>query len=202
MAPYEALYGRPYRTSVCWNEVGERQLLGPELVQQTTKNVKLIRDNLKAARDRQKSYTDKRRRELEFGVGERVFLRLSQWKEILRFGRKGKLSPRYIEPYEIVERVGPATYRLQLSMELGHIHEVFHVSMLRKYVPDPMHILATQPVQLKEDLYYKEEAIEILDRKDQVLRNKTIPLVKVLWHNHRIEEATWESEEQMRKKYP
>ncbi|XP_038876359.1 uncharacterized protein LOC120068794 [Benincasa hispida] len=115
---------------------------------------------------------------------------------------KREVNPRYIGPYEIVERVGPAAYRLQLPMELTRIHDVFHVSMLRKYMPDPMHILATQPVQLKEDLSYEEEAIEILDRKDQVLRNKTIPLVKVLWRNHRIEEATWEPEEQMRKRYP
>ncbi|XP_038892596.1 uncharacterized protein LOC120081632 [Benincasa hispida] len=202
MAPYEALYDRPCRTPVCWNKVGERQLLGPELVQQTTENVKLIRDNLKVARDRQKGYADKRRRELEFEVGERVFLRLSPWKGILQFGRKGKLSPRYIGPYEIVERVGPAAYRLQLSMELARIHDVFHVSMPRKYVPIPMPILATQPVQLKEDLSYEEETIEILDRKDQVLKNKTIPLVKVLWPNHGVEEATWEPEEQMRKRYP
>ncbi|XP_038892578.1 uncharacterized protein LOC120081621 [Benincasa hispida] len=115
---------------------------------------------------------------------------------------KGKLSPRYIEPYEIVERVGPAAYRLQLPKELARIHDVFHVSMLRKYVPAPMHILATQPVQIKEDLSYEEETIEIVDRKDQVRRNKTIPLVKVLWRNHRIEEATWEPEEQMKKRYP
>ncbi|XP_038902308.1 uncharacterized protein LOC120088942 [Benincasa hispida] len=114
----------------------------------------------------------------------------------------GSLSLRYIEPYEIVEQVGPAAYRLQLPMELTRIHDVFHVSMLRKYVPDPMHILAAQPVYLKEDLSYEEEAIEILDRKDQVLRNKTIPLVKMLWHNHGIEEATWEPKEQMRKRYP
>ncbi|XP_038892580.1 uncharacterized protein LOC120081623 [Benincasa hispida] len=202
MAPYEALYGRPCRTPVCWNEVREQQLLGPKLVQQTTKNVKLIKDNLKVAHDRQKSYADKRRRELEFEVGEWVFLRLSPWKEILQFGRKGKLSPRYIGPYEIVERVSAAAYRLQLPKELARIHDVFHVSMLRKYVTDPMHILVTQPVQLKEDLSYKEEAIEIVDRKDQVLRNKTIPLVKVLWRNHGIEKATWETEEQMRKRSP
>ncbi|XP_038885918.1 uncharacterized protein LOC120076226 [Benincasa hispida] len=168
MAPYEALYGRPCRTVVCWNEVGEWKLLGPELLQQTTENVKLIRNNLKAARDSQKSYANKRRRELEFEVGDRVFLRLSPWKGILRFRRKGKLSPRYIEPYEIVERVDPIAYKLQLPMKLTRIHDVFHVSMLRKYVLDPMHILAAQSIQLKEDLSYEEEAIEILDKKDQV----------------------------------
>ncbi|XP_038889240.1 uncharacterized protein LOC120079131 [Benincasa hispida] len=131
MAPYEALYGRPCRTSICWNEVGERKLLGPELVQQTSDNVKIIRDNLKTTRDRKKCYADKRRRELEFEV------------------------------------------------ELSHISDAFHVVMLRKYVPDPTHVLPEQPVQLRENLSYEEEPVEILDRKEHVLRNKTIPLVKV-----------------------
>ncbi|XP_038887067.1 uncharacterized protein LOC120077241 [Benincasa hispida] len=115
---------------------------------------------------------------------------------------KRELRPRYIEPYEIVERVGSTAYRLQLSMEVARIHDIFHVSMLRKYMPDPIHILATRPVQLKKDLSYEEEAIKILDRKDQVFRIKTIPLVKVLWRNRGIEEATWEPEKQMRKRYP
>ncbi|XP_038889817.1 uncharacterized protein LOC120079624 [Benincasa hispida] len=139
MAPYEALYGRPCRTSICWNEVGERKLVGPKLVQQTTENVKLIRDNLKAARDRQKSYADKRRRELEFEVGDRG-----------------------ISSAVPMERNSP----------------VWEKREVKRYMPDPMHILAAQPVHLKEDLSYEEEAIKILDRKDQVLRNKTIPLVK------------------------
>ncbi|XP_038887535.1 uncharacterized protein LOC120077649 [Benincasa hispida] len=129
-----------------FNEFGERKLIGPELVQQTSNSVKLIRENLKRARDRQKSYADKRRRELEFEIGDKVFLKLSPWKGILRFGRKGKLSPRYIEFYEIVERVGPTTYRLALPPELSRIHDVFHVSMLRKYVPDPAHVLPEQLV--------------------------------------------------------
>ncbi|XP_038891559.1 uncharacterized protein LOC120080947 [Benincasa hispida] len=151
--------------------------------------MKLIRDNHKAARDRQKIYADKRRIELEFEVRDWVFLRLSPWKGILWFGRKGKLSPQYIRPYEIVKRVGPAAYRLQLPMELARIHNVFHVSMLRRHVPDPMHIQTTQLVHLKEDLSYEEEAIEILDIKDQVLRNKTISLVKVAVRFLRVDPA-------------
>ncbi|KAL4011196.1 hypothetical protein IC575_028245 [Cucumis melo] len=202
MAPYEALYGRPCRTPVCWNEVGERKLVGPELVQITTNNIKLIRENLRKAQDRQKSYADKRRRNLEFQVGDQVFLKLSPWRGVIRFGRKGKLSPRYIGPYQITKRVGPAAYRLELPIELARIHDVFHVSMLRKYIPDPSHVLQDQPVELKEDLSYVEEPVQILDRKEQVLRNKTIPLINVLWRHHGAEEATWEPEYQMKKSYP
>lgn len=133
MAPYEALYGRPYRTPVCWEEVGERKLVGPEIVQITTKKVKMIKANLKTARDRQKSYVDNWRRDLEFEVGDRVFLKLSPWKGVLRFGRKGMLSPRYIEPYEILERVEPGAYRLALPMEMSEIHNVLRLGFKKVY---------------------------------------------------------------------
>ncbi|TYK03724.1 putative Retrotransposon protein [Cucumis melo var. makuwa] len=195
MTPFEALYGRPCKTLVCWNEVGERKLVGSELLQITRNNVKLIRENLKVAQDRQKSYVDKRRRDLEFQVRDQVFLKLSLWIGVLHFGRKGKLSPRYIGPYRITERVGSATHRLQLPVELARIHDVFHVSTLRKYIPDPSHVLQRQLVELREDLSYDEEAVQILDRKEQVLRNKAIPLVKILWRHHGVEEATWEPED-------
>ncbi|KAL0553594.1 hypothetical protein IC582_007494 [Cucumis melo] len=159
MPPYEALHGRPCITAVCWNEVGERKLVGPELVQITTNNIKLIRENMRIAQDRQKSYADKRRIDLEFQVGDQVFLKLSPWRGVIRFERKGKLSRRYIGPYQITERVGPAAYRLELPIELARIHDVFHVSMLRKYIPDPSHVLQEQPVELKEDLSYVEEPV-------------------------------------------
>ncbi|TYK25869.1 DNA/RNA polymerases superfamily protein [Cucumis melo var. makuwa] len=155
MTPYEALYGRPCRTLIYWNEVGERKLISPELVQITTNNIKLIRENLRIAQDQQKSYADKRRRNLEFQVGDQVFLKLSQWRGVIHFGRK-----------------------------------------------DPSHVLQEQPIELKEDLSYVEEPVQILDRKEQVLRNKTIPLIKVLWRHHGVEEATWEPEDQMKKRYP
>ena len=130
MAPYEALYGRKCRTPLCWDEVGKRKLSGPEIVQVTTDNVKVIRDRLKIAQDRQKSYADNRRRDLEFQVGDQVFMSISPWKGVLRFGKKGKLSPRYMGPYEIVERIGKVAYRLRLPPELARIYDVFHVSML------------------------------------------------------------------------
>ena len=202
MAPFEALYGRKCRTPVCCDEVAERRLVGPELVQITSEKVKVVRDNLKIARDRQRSYADNRRRALQFEIGDRVFLKISPWKGVLRFGMRGKLSSRYIGPYEILSKVGPVAYKLKLPPELSRIHDTFHVSMLRKYIPDPSHVLREQPMQLKENLTYEETPVQIVDRKEQVLRSKVIPLVKVLWKNHEREAATWEPEVQMRRQYP
>ena len=115
----------------------------------------------------------------------------------MRFGKRGKLSPRFIGPYEVVSKVGPIAYKLKLPLELSRIHDTFHVSMLRKYIPDPSHVLRELPVQLMENLTYEEIPVQIVDRKKQVLRNKVIPLVKVLWKNHEREAATWEPEAQM-----
>ena len=202
MVAYEALYGRKCRTPVCWDEVGERKLVGSEIVQVTCDKIKVIRDILKIVQNRQKSYVNNRRRDLEFEVGDMVFLRISPWKGVLRFGKLGKLSPQYIGTYRIVERIGEVAYRLELPFDLDRIHDVFHVSMLRKYIPDPSHILTEKPVEIRENLTYEEEPVQILDRQEQVLRNKTIPLVKVLWRSHTVEEATWEHEEQMKRHYP
>ena len=157
---------------------------------------------MKIANDSQKNYADDRRRDLKFEMGDQVFLRVSPWKGILRFGKRGKLSPLYIGPYEIVDKVGEVAYRLRLPLELANIHDMFHVSMLRKYIVDPSHILKEQPIQLKENLTYEEHPVEILDHRDQVLRNKVISLVTVLWRSHTVEEATWEPEAQMRHQYP
>ena len=120
----------------------------------------------------------------------------------MRFRRRGKLSPRFIEPYEIVSKVGLVAYRLKLPPELSRIHDTFHVSMLRKYIPDPSHVMTEQSVQLKENLTYEETPVQIVDRKEQVLRSKVIPLVKVLWKNHEREAGTWEPKAQMRRQYP
>ena len=202
MAPFVALYGRKCRSPICWNEVGERKLLGPELVQLTTEKIQLIRERLLAAQSRQKSYVDNRRRDLEFQVGDHVFLKVSPSKGVMRFGKKGKLSQRYIGPFEILDRVGNVSYRLALPPVLSHIHNVFHVSVLRKYMPDPSHVLEYEPINVREDLSYEEQPVQIIDRKDQVLRSRNISLVKVLWRNHTVQEVTWEKEEDMKEKYP
>ncbi|KAL6219503.1 hypothetical protein ACLB2K_007262 [Fragaria x ananassa] len=135
-------------------------------------------------------------------AGDWVFLKLSPWKRVIHFGKRGKLSPRFIGPYEIIKRVGSLAYRLVLPPELSRIHYVFHVSILRKYIADPSHVLQEQPISLQKDLSYEEESVQILDRKEQVLRNKIIPFLKVLWRSHQVEEAIWESEEQMMQQYP
>ena len=171
-------------------------------MQITSEKVKVVSDNLKTARDRQKSYADNRRRDLQFEIGDRVFLKISPWKGVLRFGKRGKLSPRFIGPYEIVSKVGLVAYKLKLPLELSRIHDTFHVSMLRKYISYPSHVLRELPVQLKENLTYEETLVQILDHKKQVLRSKVIPLVEVLWKNHERETATWEPEAQMRHQYP
>ena len=168
-------------------------------MQITSEKVEVVRDNLKIARDRQKSYANNRRRDLQFEIGDRVFLKISPWKGVLRFGKRGKLSPRYIGPYEIVSKVGPLAYKLKLPPKLSRIHDIFHVSMFRKYIPDPSHVFREQPVQLKENLTYEEKLVHIFYRKEQVLRSKVIPLVKVLWKNHEREAATWVPADQMRR---
>ena len=156
--------------------------------------MKVVSDNLKTTRYRQKSYANNCHRELQFEIGDQVFLKISLWKGVLRFGKRGKLSPRFIGPYEIVSKVGPIAYKLKLPLELSRIHDTFHVSMLRKYISDPSHVLRELPVQLKENLTYEETPVHIVDRKEQVLRSKVIPLVKVLWKNHEREAATEEPE--------
>ena len=131
-----------------------------------------------------------------------MFLKVDPMKGVMRFGKKGKLSPRYIGSFEILEKIGKVVYKLVLPSELSTVHNFFHVSMLRKYISDPSHMLESEPIEIREDLTYEEQSVQILDRKDKALRNKVIPLVKVLWRNHKVEEATWEKEDGMRAKYP
>ncbi|KAM2757863.1 hypothetical protein PS2_019553 [Malus domestica] len=137
-----------------------------------------------------------------YDVSNLVFLKLSPWRGVVRFGKRDKLSPRYIGPYEIIERIGEVAYRLELPLELSKVHNVFHVLMLRHYVSDPSHVIPPQPLEINLDLTYNEEPVTILDWKDKVLRNKTVSLVKVLWRNHSVKEATWETEDRMREMYP
>ncbi|GKD44040.1 putative reverse transcriptase domain-containing protein, partial [Tanacetum coccineum] len=135
-APFESLYGRKCRLHVLWAKIGENRLIGPELVQKTTDKVILIKERLIAARDHQKSYADNRRKPLEFEVGDQVLLKVSPWKGAVRFGKNGKLAPRYVGPFEILERIGPVAYRLRLPQELSGVHDTFHVSNLKKCLAD------------------------------------------------------------------
>ncbi|RVW83186.1 Retrovirus-related Pol polyprotein from transposon RE2 [Vitis vinifera] len=161
-----------------------------------------IKERLKAAQSRQKSYANNHRQDLEFEVGDHVFLKVSPMKSIMRFGRKVKLSPRSVGPFEVLERVGILAYKLTLPPSLSKIHNVFHVSTLRKYIYDPSHVVELEPIQISEELTYEEVSFQIVDVMDKVLLHDVVKLVKIQWSNHSIREATWESEEEMREKHP
>ena len=160
------------------------------------------RDRLAIAYNQHKSYADNRKRPLEFEVGYKVYMKISPIKGVIRFGSKGKLSLRYVGPYEILHRVGEVAYELALPAELASIHPVFHVSMLKNCLGDPASILPVEGLGVGEDLSYEEIPVEILDRQVKRLRNKEIATVKVLWRNHLVEGATWEAEADMRSRYP
>jgi hypothetical protein len=199
MAPFEALYGRRCRTPLNWSQPGEREVFGPT---EAERKVKLIRKNLEAAQARQQSYHDKRRKPLQFEVGDFVYLKVSPTKGVLRFGIKGKLAPRYIGPYEIIEACGPVTYKLKLPPKMSVIHSVFHVSQLKKCVRLPTEIIAEPELEIEPDLSYQEYASKILDCKERSTRAKSIKMYKIQWSNHSEEEATWETKEFLRSNFP
>ena len=211
-APFEALYGRKCRSPICWAEVGDTQLArdqanesrltGPEIIQETTDKIIQIRERLKAARDRQKSYADVRRKPLEFQVGDKVLLKVSPWKGVIRFGKRGKLSPRYVGPFEILARIGPVAYRLKLPQELSNVHDVFHVSNLKKCLADESLEIPLDEIQVNTRLQFIEEPVEIMDREIKRLKQSRIPIVRVRWNARRGPEFTWEREDQMKQKYP
>ncbi|GJY97575.1 hypothetical protein Tco_0514485 [Tanacetum coccineum] len=201
-APFEALYGRKCRSPVLWVEIGGSSLIGPELVQEMIDKVVLVKEKPKAARDRQKSYADKRRKPLEFEVGDQVLLKVSPWKSVVRFGKKGKLAPRYVGPFEILERIGPIAYRLRLPEELIGVHDTFHVSNLKKCLGNANLHVPLNEIKIDKTLRFVEEPVEIMDREVKSLKRSRIPLVKVRWNSKRGPEFTWEREDYMKSKYP
>ncbi|GKB62882.1 hypothetical protein Tco_0919068, partial [Tanacetum coccineum] len=182
-APFEALYGRKCRTPITWAEVGESKLFGPEIVQETTDKIVQIKERLKATRDRQKSYADNRRKPLEFSVNDKVLVKVSPRKGVVRFGKRSKLSARYVGPFKIVERVGPVAYRLRLPQELVGVHDMFHVSNLKKCLADVNLHVPLEEVKIDDKLHFVEEPMEIMDRKVKKLRKRRIPIVKVHWNS-------------------
>ena len=166
MAPYEALYGRPCRSPICWTEVGEGSITGPDLIIDTFEKVDSIQKSLLTDQRWQKSYANRRHRPLEFEVGDHNFLKVSPKREVLMFGKRGKLSPRYIGLFEILERMGTVAYRLALPPSLSSVHEVFHVSTLRKYTPDSTHVVDWGELIIDIDGTFEEGPVRIMDSRD------------------------------------
>ncbi|GKA61583.1 putative reverse transcriptase domain-containing protein [Tanacetum coccineum] len=191
-APFEALYGRKYRSPVLWAKIRENWLIRPELVHETTNKVVLIKERLKADGDHQKSYVDNIRKPLKFKVGDQVLLKVSPWKGVVRFGKKGKLAPRYVGPFEILERIGPVAYWLRLPQELSGVHNTFHASNLKKCLADANLHVPLGVVKIDKTLHFVEEPVEIMDREVKKLKRSRIPIVKVRWNSKRGPEFTWE----------
>nr|GEX40818.1 putative reverse transcriptase domain-containing protein [Tanacetum cinerariifolium] len=189
-------------TDGIWTEIGESQLIGSKIVHETTEKIFQIKERLKTARSRQKSYADKRRKPLEFKVGDRVLLKVSPWKGFVRLGKKGKLAPRYVGTFEIVERVGRVAYRLKLPQELSYIHDMFHVSNLKKCLAESDAQIPLEEIKVDKSLRFIEEPIEIVERDVKKMKRRKIPLVKVHWNSRQGAEYTWEREDQFKTKYP
>ncbi|GKC82280.1 putative reverse transcriptase domain-containing protein [Tanacetum coccineum] len=175
-APFEALSGKKCQSLIMWAEVGEGQLIGPELVQETTKKISQIKDRLKVV--------------------------LSPWKGVVRFGKKGKLAPRFVGPSEIIEKVGPIAYRFDLPEELDGVHDTFHVLNLKNCLADPTLQVPLDEIHVDAKLNFVEEPVEILEREFKKLKHSKIAIVKVWWNSKRDHEFKWEREDQMKLKYP
>ncbi|GJY91918.1 putative reverse transcriptase domain-containing protein [Tanacetum coccineum] len=171
-------------------------------IEETTERIVQIKSHIQAARDRQKSYADVRRKPLEFQVGDKVMLKVSPWKGVIRFGKRGKLNPRYIGPFKIIAKVGTVAYRLELPEKLSRVHSTFHVSKLKKCMADEPLAIPLDEIQVDDKLNFIEEPVEIMDREVKRLKQSRIPIVKVRWNSKRGPEFTWEREDQMQKKYP
>nr|GEW52116.1 putative reverse transcriptase domain-containing protein [Tanacetum cinerariifolium] len=201
-APFEALYGRKCRSHIYWAEVGDRQLTGPKIIHETTEKIVQIKSCIQTARDRQKSYADVRRKPLEFQVRDKVMLKVSPWKGVIRFCKQGKLNPRYIGPFKILAKVRTVAYRLELSEQLSRVHSTFHFSKLKKCMADEPLAIPLDEIQIDDKLNFIEEPVEIIEREVKRLKQSRIPIVKVHWNSKRGPGFTWEREEQIQKKYP
>jgi hypothetical protein len=185
-----------------WDQSGEKQVFGPDILLEAEENIKMVWENQKIVQSRQRSYADTRRRELSFEVGDFVYLKVSPIRGVIRFGGKGKLAPRYVGPYQILAKRGEVAYQLSLPEGLSAVHDVFHVSQLKKCLRVPEEQLPVEGLEAQEDLTYIEKLVQILETADRVTRRKTIRMCKVIWGHHFEEEATWEREDDLMAKYP
>jgi hypothetical protein len=202
VAPFELLYGQRCRTPLNWTEPGEKVIFGPNIVEEAEIIVHHVQENFKATKSRQETYTNKRRRPLEFEVGDHVYLRVSPMKGIKRFGVKRKLVPRYIGLFPILKECGTVAYKLDLPPSLAGVHDLFHMSQLKKCLKALVDIVLPEVTPLEADLSYPKHPINVLNQKDHVTRRKTIMFFKIQWNNNSEEEATWESEDFLRSCHP
>ncbi|GKB40846.1 putative reverse transcriptase domain-containing protein [Tanacetum coccineum] len=182
-APFEALYGRKCRSPVCWAEVGDAQLTGPAIIHETTEKIVQIKSRIQAARDRQKSYANIRRKPMVFQVGDRVMLKVSPWKGVVRFGKRGKLNPRYVGPFKVIERVRTVAYKLELPRQLSRVHNTFHVSNLKKCLSDESLVIPLEELRVDDKIHFVEEPVEVMDCEIKQLKRSRIPIVKVRWNS-------------------
>ncbi|GKD90710.1 hypothetical protein Tco_1366217 [Tanacetum coccineum] len=201
-ATFEALYGCKCRFPIYWDEVGDAQLTGPEIIHETAEKIIQIKHYHQASRDRKRSYANKRRKPLDFQVRDKVMLKVSPWKGVIRFGKWGKLNPCYIGPFKILAKVGMVAYRLELPEKLSRVYSTFHASNLKKCLSDESLAILLDEVHIDEKLNFIKEPVEIMDREVKHLKQSRISIVKVHSNSKRGPEYTWEREDQMQKKYP
>jgi hypothetical protein len=202
MAPFQFLYGRTCRTPLNWTETGERQFFGPDMIQEAEDQVRIIRERLKAAQSRQKTNYDRHHLDVHYEVGDQVYLRVTPLKGVHRFGIKGKLAPRYVGPFRILSKRGELAYQLDLPSTFPEVHDVFHVSQLKRCFKDPIRGVDHETLDLQDDLTYREYPVRILDETERKTRRQTIKFLKVQWSHHSESEATWEREDRLRSEYP
>ncbi|WVZ53383.1 hypothetical protein U9M48_004334 [Paspalum notatum var. saurae] len=186
MSPFQALYGRRCRMPLPWDQPGEKQLFGPQIIEDAERQVRMIRENLRIFQTTQKSYADHRRRDLEFAMGDYVYLKVSPIHGLL----KEKLAPRYIGPFKIIDRNGEVAYQLELPDRLSGVHDVFHVPQLKKCLRVPEEQLQGDDLNMQDDLTYMEYPVQILETAERTTRNRVIKMFKVKWSHHTVEEAT------------
>jgi hypothetical protein len=202
MALFEALYGRKCRTPLFWNQTGESQVFGTDILRNTEDQVRVIRENLRVAQSHQKSYADNRRRDLAFEVGDYVFLKVSPMRSVKRFNMKGKLAPRYVGPFKVITRHGEVAYQLKLPKSLSRVHDVFHVSQLKKCLRMLEEQISLDELTVKEDLTYEEFPVKIVETAERVTRSRVIKMCEVQWNRYSEAKATWKREDELRKSYP
>ncbi|WVZ70419.1 hypothetical protein U9M48_019090 [Paspalum notatum var. saurae] len=201
-SPFEALYSKRCRTPLFWNQTGEKKVFGPDIIQDAEQQLRIIQENLRVAQSRQRSYADIRRRDLSFKVDDHVYLKVSPMGGIRRFNMKGKLAPRYIGPFKILEKKGEVAYRLELPPSLSGVHDVFHISQLKKCLRVPEEQAPLEGLEVQEDLTYTEYPVKILDTSERSTRNKGIKMCRVQWSHHTEAEAIWERKDELKAAYP